>query len=290
MYTWSVDPEEWKAAGTSSSYWISRIVRRAEAGITQTHPVILLHNQAAGNPATVAALGPIIDFYRAHGYAFVDLYGRKGYPADSPFGSYDRVTRWPGGLRVDGWVIDPSTTGSALADLYVDGRGVGRYRAGTYGAALAKAYPRFGGSHGLVVTFPFTAGGAHQVCAIGVDVAGAGDDTVLGCRSVVVSNSPVGYLDSAAGTPSAVLLSGWALDPDTAAAISVVPYVDGHPRAAQVANTYRPDVGRAHPGWGDDHGFRFALPVARGTHTVCVDAVNAGPGATTRLRCARVVT
>ncbi|MDQ1697877.1 MAG: hypothetical protein QOJ03_3230, partial [Frankiaceae bacterium] len=75
-WNWSVDTEDWKAEGSASSLWVRRIINRAEAGASQLHPVILMHNQATPNPATVAALGPVIDFYRARGYTFVDLYGR----------------------------------------------------------------------------------------------------------------------------------------------------------------------------------------------------------------------
>ena len=35
------------------------------------HPVVLMHNQPAGNPATVSALPVIIRFCRAHCYRFV---------------------------------------------------------------------------------------------------------------------------------------------------------------------------------------------------------------------------
>jgi peptidoglycan/xylan/chitin deacetylase (PgdA/CDA1 family) len=73
FWLWSVDTEDWKAAGSSSSYWIQRIVTRAEAGITQTHPVILMHNPATAAPATVLALPLIIAFYRRQGYRFVVL-------------------------------------------------------------------------------------------------------------------------------------------------------------------------------------------------------------------------
>jgi peptidoglycan/xylan/chitin deacetylase (PgdA/CDA1 family) len=80
LWDWSVDPEDWKAAGSAAQYWVHRIISRAEAGGGQRHPVILMHNQPAGNPATVAALPAIIKFYRARGYAFVDLYGHTGPP------------------------------------------------------------------------------------------------------------------------------------------------------------------------------------------------------------------
>ncbi len=79
FWTWSVDTEDWKANGSSSSYWVNRIISLAKQGSTQTHPVILMHNQPAGNPATVAALPTIISYYRSRGYTFVDLLGRTGW-------------------------------------------------------------------------------------------------------------------------------------------------------------------------------------------------------------------
>ena len=75
VWTWSVDTEDWKAAGSVDSYWVHRIRSRADAGGSQRHPVILMHNQPAGNPATVAALPGIIRYYKHHHYRFVDLHG-----------------------------------------------------------------------------------------------------------------------------------------------------------------------------------------------------------------------
>ena len=74
-WTWSVDPEDWKACGSADPYWVNRIVSRAEAGGKQKHPTVLFHNQPNRNPATVAALPRVIRYYRAHGYRFVDLEG-----------------------------------------------------------------------------------------------------------------------------------------------------------------------------------------------------------------------
>jgi len=77
VWTWSVDTEDWKANGSSSAYWVNRIVSLAESeGGVLTHPVVLMHNQPAGNPATVLALRTIIQYFGRHGYTFVDLLGR----------------------------------------------------------------------------------------------------------------------------------------------------------------------------------------------------------------------
>ena len=72
VWLWSVDTEDWKAAGSSSSYWVNRIVSLAEreGGVLQ-HPVVLMHNAASGDPATVKALPTIIKYFRGHGYRFV---------------------------------------------------------------------------------------------------------------------------------------------------------------------------------------------------------------------------
>jgi peptidoglycan/xylan/chitin deacetylase (PgdA/CDA1 family) len=79
VWLWSVDTEDWKANGSASSYWVHRIIRLAESeGGSQQHPVVLMHNQPAGNPATVAALPDIIGFFRSRGYAFVNLLGDTG--------------------------------------------------------------------------------------------------------------------------------------------------------------------------------------------------------------------
>jgi peptidoglycan/xylan/chitin deacetylase (PgdA/CDA1 family) len=74
VWLWSVDTEDWKAAGSSSPYWVNRIVSLAEreGGVLQ-HPVVLMHNAPSGDPATVQALPTIIKYFSSHGYRFVIL-------------------------------------------------------------------------------------------------------------------------------------------------------------------------------------------------------------------------
>jgi peptidoglycan/xylan/chitin deacetylase (PgdA/CDA1 family) len=74
VWLWSVDTQDWMARGSGSAYWVNRIIRLAEReGGALRHPVVLMHNQPRGNPATVAALPVIIRFFRSHGYRFVKL-------------------------------------------------------------------------------------------------------------------------------------------------------------------------------------------------------------------------
>jgi peptidoglycan-N-acetylglucosamine deacetylase len=74
VWLWSVDTQDWMAEGSGSSYWVNRIIRLAEQeGRVLRHPIVLMHNQPVGNPATVSALPTIIRFFRSHGYRFVVL-------------------------------------------------------------------------------------------------------------------------------------------------------------------------------------------------------------------------
>jgi peptidoglycan/xylan/chitin deacetylase (PgdA/CDA1 family) len=79
VWMWSVDTEDWKANGSSAQHWVNRIIRLAkQEGGALRHPVVLMHNQPAGNPATVLALPAVIRYFRGHGYRFTDLLGRTG--------------------------------------------------------------------------------------------------------------------------------------------------------------------------------------------------------------------
>jgi len=74
VWLWSVDTEDWEANGSAAPYWVNRIIRLAEEeGGVLRHPVVLMHNQPTGNPATALALPTIIRFFRSRGYRFVEL-------------------------------------------------------------------------------------------------------------------------------------------------------------------------------------------------------------------------
>jgi len=74
VWLWSVDTEDWMADGSGSAYWVDRIISLAESeGGALNNPVVLMHNQPVGNPATVAALPTIIEFFRTRHYRFVAL-------------------------------------------------------------------------------------------------------------------------------------------------------------------------------------------------------------------------
>ncbi|GAA3181367.1 hypothetical protein GCM10010531_39450 [Blastococcus jejuensis] len=119
VFNWSVDTEDWKAAGSGDAYWVNRIISLAQGGGSQTHPVVLLHNQPRAMPATVAALPTIIEFYRDRGYTFVDLAGRTAAPP-APVerritGDWDgNGTTTPGLVRGNVWYLrNSNSTGPA---------------------------------------------------------------------------------------------------------------------------------------------------------------------------------
>jgi peptidoglycan/xylan/chitin deacetylase (PgdA/CDA1 family) len=73
VWLWSVDTLDWTAKGSGSWYWVQRIIQQAELGGAQLHPIVLMHDPRAGEPAIVKALPAIIQFFRSHGYRFVAL-------------------------------------------------------------------------------------------------------------------------------------------------------------------------------------------------------------------------
>lgn len=102
--------------------------------------------------------------------------------------------------------------------------------------------------------------------------------------------NPFGSFDAGAGMPdNKMRVSGWAIDPDTAAPIDVHTYVDGAFAGATRADQPRPDVGNVYPGYGPNHGFNTVVPATPGAHNVCTYAINVAYGnANTLLGCRSV--
>jgi acetyl esterase/lipase len=103
--------------------------------------------------------------------------------------------------------------------------------------------------------------------------------------------NPVGSVDVVSNTaPGQVRVAGWMLDPDSTEPIDVHVYVDGRFATATSAQSSRPDVGRAYPLHGANHGFDVTIGGLRdGVRRVCVYAINAGQGTTNPLLTCRIV-
>jgi hypothetical protein len=101
----------------------------------------------------------------------------------------------------------------------------------------------------------------------------------------VPTSDPFGQLDSTSTGPSTVTASGWAIDPDTSSPIMVQMYVDGLANSLTWADQPRPDVGAVYPQAGPNHGYSATMSTTPGRHTVCLYAINTGPGTSRQLGC-----
>lgn len=213
-------------------------------------------------------------------------FGSTGAVSSNPFGNIELVQAVPGGYRVRGWVIDPSTSASIEAHVY----------AGAYGYPtvanqnrpdVAAAYPAFGAAHGFDLTIPAAVAGTVNVCIYGINV-GPGDNTLIGCvpRTAMVG-SPVGVFDAVKTGSGSVTVTGWAIDPDIAGPAEVHVYVDASGTALR-ADQPRAGLSASYPAYGDAHGFSATLPAGPGAHQVCAHAINVGVGSNVLLGCQTV--
>ncbi|RWZ68530.1 hypothetical protein ELQ92_04815 [Labedella populi] len=102
------------------------------------------------------------------------------------------------------------------------------------------------------------------------------------------SSLPEGRINSTVVDPGVVRVTGWALDRDSSESIGLHVYVNGSMYKAAEADISRPDVGRAFPGYGDDHGFDLFLRLPAGQTEVCVYGLNVGGGKNNLIACRTV--
>jgi hypothetical protein len=146
-------------------------------------------------PRNGSAHGYEINLPAQHGPQNLCLYAINAGPGDnqliacrdittdrSPFGFLDTVRPAPGGLAVDGWAIDPDTTGPVEVHTYIDGNFAGSTVANGNRPDLAVVFPTYGANHGYSATYGATRG-SHRVCAYGLNV-GAGTTVLLECKTV----------------------------------------------------------------------------------------------------------
>jgi hypothetical protein len=174
--------------------------------------------------------------------------------------------------------------------FYIDGRFGVKTDANGVRNDVGAMLPAYGANHGYD-TYMAVASGNHAVCAYGINAAGTGTNTMLGCRYFVINGDPKGNLDLVS-SPKAntARVAGWTFDPDAPLATTVVHvYVDGGFGGVFDANKVRTDIGAAFPGAGNNHGYDFQLNLSRGAHTVCTYAINtAGAGTNPNLGCRSV--
>ena len=140
---------------------------------------------------------------------------------------------------------------------------------------------------GIDVFLPLTAG-SHTVCATAVNV-GQGSDTSLGCRTATaIDHRPVGNVDSVVPQSDGARLLGWATDPDSSETVAVRILADGAATTVS-ADTAAIAALTTTGTTAASTGFDVLVPLAPGSHSICVIAVNIGAGADTDLGCSTVV-
>jgi hypothetical protein len=203
----------------------------------------------------------------------------------NPVGSLDNVVPGLASLFIRGWAIDPDTSASTLVTIHVGSRLI-TVRADSLREDVGRTHPGYGSNHGFRLTLNVTPG-RHTVCVRALNAAGAGATVLLGCRAVLVSGTPIGHLDSVVPSGQGILVTGWALDPDSS--VLPVPVAVYERPGGQVgiwANQSRPDVAARYPRWGDAHGFAVLMRASPGLHQVCAYARNIyGIGSTATLGC-----
>lgn len=209
----------------------------------------------------------------------------------APVGAFEAVAQQPGGFLSTGYALDRDVTSSISVRMYLDG--VYRATAVASGARadLLAKYPGYGQNHGFSIFTPVTAG-THQLCAYAMNVAAGAVNTRLGCRTVSRTSDPVGSVPGIArvGVTDAVAVSGWALDPDSAAPITVQVTRDGVVAKLLTANLASTGSVTAWPRWGGSHGYSATVSLDGFQHQVCLVGVNTGAGKNVSLGCKLLAT
>lgn len=193
----------------------------------------------------------------------------------SPRGNFEAAAPAPGGIRIEGWALDPDTIDPTRVNVTVDGRSWTSLTADGARPDVARYFPGYGEARGFSAMLN-TGGGEHRVCIRAIDV-GVGSDVTLGCRTATaLGGAPRGNFEAL--RPGAEIgefdIVGWAIDPDTASSTSVRVSVDGRDLGTYPASAARADVARYFPAYGPEHGFQIPLELSTGDHRVCVTALD----------------
>jgi hypothetical protein len=108
-------------------------------------------------------------------------------PSGSPIGAIDVIRGVRDGrVQVIGWALDPDTAAPAEIHVYVDGVGYNVGLADSNRPDVGAFFVGFGPAHGMSEQIWGQAAGQHNVCVYAINRAGAGGNTLLGCRDMVI--------------------------------------------------------------------------------------------------------
>lgn len=283
-------------------------IRIGQANAIQYHPnaacgtkSVVVKNRATAalyyytpytpNAAALANIAGTGDACSAYGNRNFWRFYNEWFPnqvrSDDPFGNFEVGTTTLTTATVRGWAIDPNTKDPIELHLYVNGNWGGAWKADKPRADVGNVHPAFGPNHGFEFTFG-VGQGTFEACVFGINV-GAGGNKLIGCKTMSTpSGPPVGNFESATLVNRTATVSGWAIDPDTAASIEIHAYVNGGWGGSYRADGARADVGRAYPGYGNAHGFSMPIQVPVGTSEICLFGINQGVGQNQSIGCRTV--
>lgn len=213
------------------------------------------------------------------------LLGCQPVDVPGPAGALDAVSNpAPGVLTAVGWAADPMAPGGPVpVHVYLNGPdGFHGYPTSTGSSRndVAAAIPWTGADTGYATMVPAPFAGVYQLCAFAIVVNGP--NPLIGCRASTVTDV-FGVLDGVSATGWQVF--GWALNPNAPGGRVTVHVYDFGPTVRTfvlTADSSRPDVAAAIPGYDGNHGFSATLPAgAPGTHNICAYAINEQGGSGT---------
>ncbi|MFC4222918.1 hypothetical protein [Lysinibacter cavernae] len=216
-----------------------------------------------------------------------DIAGLNYLKHPRPTGNFDSLADTGSSFSVSGWAMDGIHNNAVSVHIYVNGVMKATLPASTSRPDVNRVYGR-GANHGFASKLT-QAPGRYTVCAYAKHNT-TPLSTPIGCKAVVVSNAnktPIGNVEGARGGVETATVSGWALDQNTKASISVHVYVDGRYAGASLAKSSRPDVDRAYK-MGAAHGFTVTVKAPAGSRSVCVYAINTPAGQNPLLSCRKV--
>lgn len=191
------------------------------------------------------------------------------------FGNFEQVAITPGGTTASGWAAVTNGDTATVA-LVTDGTQVSRVLADQPRPDVGTVYPALGPNRGFSGVTGMAVG-LHLVCVWGerADL----QSKLMGCQWFDnPPDEPIGNVELASPLYGGLQVSGWTLDRNSAASIAARFYVDQGYGGDGAADQSRPDVASVYPAYGPDHGFSTSLNTGPGTHNVCVNGLNVGPG------------
>lgn len=242
---------------------------------------IVVGATASGTPTSISVSGPDLASAMGLPYSYFHI---RPVPA---IGHLDSATMTKlHTVTVSGWAMDRSNGGASdTVALLVDSTKT-ILTAKLPRPDVQAVYHSGSPNHGFVASLGVP-GGTHNVCAYAITLAGT-DQTLIGCRTVVVPVSPLGHVERITTDGKGnYRLQGWTFDPDSNGGPSRVHVYVGPAGYSLPAGLARPDVQRYFGLANNLVGFDVTVPVPTGTHGLCAYGINTAPspGANVSLGC-----